>query len=87
MTVKHNPLMIDGGTKPSWDTDEHKYFVIDEDKNTLIANVYTKEPFKNDGYLIYKSGKPVSHLTSLEEACIRFDLYRLGLLDVKGGTK
>ena len=43
MTVKHNPLMIDEGTKPSWDTDEYKYFVIDEDKNTLIANVYKKE--------------------------------------------
>ena len=35
MTVKHNPLMIDGGTKPSWDTDEHKYFV----NSTFVISV------------------------------------------------
>ena len=71
-----NLLQIDENTKPSWETKDNRFFVIEKiaEPKIILAAVYKVNPFRNDGYVIYIDSQPVYHTYSLEQASFRLDL-------------
>ena len=77
---RHNPLFIDKETKPNWQNNKYKYFVIEhsQDYKYVIVLIYTTEPFMIKTVLLYMDNEPIEEFTSLEAAYTMYKILSKG---------